>query len=120
VTTKVVEFNNVPALEAALAAGDVAAVLAEPVMTNIGIIHPQPGFHQQLREITRRYSELPARLFPHGACMPVHASCALLLVPGVHPQVHCRLLLHTFRSWSMGHLLSKSVWMSVLRASQTS
>ncbi len=54
-TTKVVEFNDIPALEAALAEGDVAAVLAEPVMTNIGIIHPQPGYHEALRELTRKY-----------------------------------------------------------------
>ncbi len=54
-TTKVIEFNDVPALEAALAEGDVAAVLAEPVMTNIGIIHPEPGYHQALRELTRRH-----------------------------------------------------------------
>lgn len=57
-TTKVIEFNDVPALETVLAAGDVAAVLAEPVMTNIGIIHPQPGFHDYLREITRRTGTL--------------------------------------------------------------
>ena len=39
----------------ALSARDVAAVLAEPVMTNIGIIHPIPGYHDALREITRKY-----------------------------------------------------------------
>ena len=54
-TTKVVEFNDVAALETALSARDVAAVLAEPVMTNIGIIHPTPGYHEALREITRQY-----------------------------------------------------------------
>ncbi|MFO3797531.1 MAG: aminotransferase class III-fold pyridoxal phosphate-dependent enzyme, partial [Anaerolineales bacterium] len=53
-TTKVIEFNDIPALEAALAERDVAAVLAEPVMTNIGIIHPEPGYHEALRELTRR------------------------------------------------------------------
>lgn len=52
-TTKVVEFNDVEALEAALAPRDVACVLAEPAMTNIGIIHPDPGYHQALRELTR-------------------------------------------------------------------
>jgi len=57
-TTKVIEFNDVAALETALAAGDVAAVLAEPVMTNIGIIHPDAGFHDKLREITRRTGTL--------------------------------------------------------------
>ncbi len=53
-TTKVIEFNDIKALEQALAPGDVACVLAEPVMTNIGIIHPDPGFHDKLREITKR------------------------------------------------------------------
>jgi len=57
-TTKVIEFNDIPALETVLAAGDVAAVLAEPVMTNIGIIHPQPGFHAELRRLTRKYGTL--------------------------------------------------------------
>ncbi len=57
-TTKVIEFNDVAALEAALAPGDVAAVLAEPAMTNIGIIHPDPGYHDALREITRRSGTL--------------------------------------------------------------
>jgi glutamate-1-semialdehyde 2,1-aminomutase len=54
VTSKVVEFNDVAALEAALSDRDVAAVLAEPVMTNIGIIHPEPGYHAALRELTRK------------------------------------------------------------------
>ena len=54
-TTKVIEFNDIAALETALSARDVAAVLAEPVMTNIGIIHPAPGYHDALRELTRKY-----------------------------------------------------------------
>ncbi len=57
-TTRVIEFNDIPALEMALSDGDVACVLAEPVMTNIGIIHPEPGFHDALREITRRSGTL--------------------------------------------------------------
>ncbi len=57
-TTKVIEFNDVAALESSLSAGDVAAVLAEPVMTNIGIIHPEPGFHEALRAVTRRTGTL--------------------------------------------------------------
>ncbi len=57
-TTRVVEFNDPAALEAALAPGDVACVLAEPVMTNIGIIHPDPGYHDALRAITRRTGTL--------------------------------------------------------------
>jgi glutamate-1-semialdehyde 2,1-aminomutase len=58
VTTKVVEFNDVDALERALAPGDVACVLAEPAMTNVGIVHPQPGYHQALRELTRKHGAL--------------------------------------------------------------
>src|ERR1700720_2200892 len=58
VTTKVVEFNDLAALEQALAPGDVACVLAEPVMTNVGIVHPEPGYHQALRELTEKYGTL--------------------------------------------------------------
>jgi glutamate-1-semialdehyde 2,1-aminomutase len=58
VTTKVVEFNNIAALEKALAPGDVACVLAEPAMTNVGIVHPQPGYHAVLRELTRKHGTL--------------------------------------------------------------
>jgi len=58
VTTRVIEFNDIPALEAALAPGDVACVLAEPAMTNIGIILPRPGYHDALRALTRRTGTL--------------------------------------------------------------
>ena len=57
-TTKVIEFNDMAALETALSSRDVAVVLAEPVMTNIGIIHPDPGYHEALREITHRTGTL--------------------------------------------------------------
>jgi glutamate-1-semialdehyde 2,1-aminomutase len=57
-TTKVVEFNDVAALEQALRPGDVACVLAEPALTNVGIVLPDPGFHRQLRELTRKYRTL--------------------------------------------------------------
>lgn len=57
-TTRVVEFNDPEALEKALQAGDVACVLAEPVMTNVGIVHPDQGFHQTLRNLTRQYGTL--------------------------------------------------------------
>ena len=50
---RIVQFNDVAALEAALAPGDVALVLAEPAMTNAGFILPQPGFHEVLRRATR-------------------------------------------------------------------
>jgi glutamate-1-semialdehyde 2,1-aminomutase len=54
----VVEFNDLPALERELAHGDVACVLVEPAMTNIGIIHPDPGYHEALRGFTRRSGTL--------------------------------------------------------------
>lgn len=57
-TTAVVEFNDVTALERALADGDIAAVLAEPAMTNIGMVLPDAGFHQALRTLTRKYGTL--------------------------------------------------------------
>ena len=52
-TTRVVEWNDTEALERELAHGDVACVLAEPALTNIGIVLPEPGFHNALREATR-------------------------------------------------------------------
>src|ERR1700722_9243808 len=58
VTTRVVEFNDVAGLETALAHGDVACVLAEPAMTNVGIVHAQPGYHAALRELTRKHGTL--------------------------------------------------------------
>lgn len=56
--TVVVEFNDLAALDAALAAGDVACVLAEPVMTNIGMVLPAPGFWEQAQAIIRRRGSL--------------------------------------------------------------
>ena len=57
-TTHVVEFNDVAALERALAAHDIAAVLAEPAMTNIGMVLPGAGFHEALRDLTRKTGTL--------------------------------------------------------------
>lgn len=67
-TTKVVEWNDPAALEAALAEGDVAAVLAEPAMTNIGIILPDPGFHDALRRLTREHGTLLVIDETHTLC----------------------------------------------------
>ena len=50
-TTRVVEFNDLVALERELAHGDVAAVLSEPALTNIGIVLPRPGFFEGVREL---------------------------------------------------------------------
>ncbi|MDE2249960.1 MAG: aminotransferase class III-fold pyridoxal phosphate-dependent enzyme [Gammaproteobacteria bacterium] len=56
--TRVIDFNDLAALEAALADGRVAAVLCEPALTNMGMVLPQPGFHAALRRLTRRYGTL--------------------------------------------------------------
>src|SRR3954447_830680 len=57
-TTRVAEFNDLAGVEAQLAHGDVAAILAEPALTNIGIVLPEPGFHEGLRELATRYGAL--------------------------------------------------------------
>lgn len=57
---RVIAFNDVAALQAALAPGDVALVLAEPAMTNVGFLLPQPGFHDALRRLTREAGTLLA------------------------------------------------------------
>lgn len=51
--TRIVEFNDLPALEKALAAQDVACVITEPVLTNSCMVLPEPGFHDGLRRLTR-------------------------------------------------------------------
>ena len=53
-----VEFNDLAAVEAALATGQIAAVLTEPVMTNSCMVLPQAGFHDGLRTLTRRHGAL--------------------------------------------------------------
>jgi glutamate-1-semialdehyde 2,1-aminomutase len=53
-TTRVVPFNDLASLERELARGDIACVITEPALTNVGIVLPQPGFHQGLRELTRK------------------------------------------------------------------
>ena len=67
-TTRVIEWNNLAALESALAPGDIACVLAEPAMTNIGIIHPDPGYHDALRELTRKFGTLLVIDETHTIC----------------------------------------------------
>lgn len=77
-TTVVVPFNDLPALERALAGGEVACVLAEPAMTNIGIILPDPGYHQALRELTRR----------HGTLLMIDETHTLCAGPGGYTAAH--------------------------------
>jgi glutamate-1-semialdehyde 2,1-aminomutase len=53
-----VGFNDVEAVERALAPGDVACLLTEPALTNVGVIVPDPGFHAELRRLTREAGTL--------------------------------------------------------------
>jgi len=57
-TTSAIEFNDVGQLEQALADQSIACVLAEPAMTNMGIVLPAPGYHEALRALTRRHGTL--------------------------------------------------------------
>lgn len=59
-TTRAVPFNDLDALEKALIPGDVACVLMEPALTNIGIVLPHSEYHAQVRELTRRHGVLLA------------------------------------------------------------
>jgi glutamate-1-semialdehyde 2,1-aminomutase len=67
-TTRVVEFNDLSALENALAHHDVACILAEPVMTNVGIVHPDPGYWQSAAELARRHGTLLIMDETHTIC----------------------------------------------------
>ena len=81
-TTKVVQFNDLPALEAALTPGDVACVLAEPALTNIGIVLPDPGYHERLRALTRETGTLLIIDETHTICAgPGGATAAWGLQP---------------------------------------
>jgi glutamate-1-semialdehyde 2,1-aminomutase len=57
-TTRVVEFNDLDALDRTLADRDVAVCLFEPALTNVGIVLPDPGYLEGVREITRRHGTL--------------------------------------------------------------
>jgi glutamate-1-semialdehyde 2,1-aminomutase len=57
-TTRVAEFNDLASVERALAHGDVAVVITEPALTNIGIVLPEPGFLAGLRDLCTRYGAL--------------------------------------------------------------
>ncbi|WP_027794996.1 aspartate aminotransferase family protein [Paraburkholderia acidipaludis] len=58
--TRVVEFNDLVALAHALADGEVACVLAEPAMTNVGMVLPEPGFWREAQALMRRHGTLLA------------------------------------------------------------
>ena len=67
-TTRVVEFNDLNALEDALKHHDVAVLLAEPAMTNVGIILPDAGYWKAARELTRKYGTLFIADETHTIC----------------------------------------------------
>ncbi|MGH2966947.1 MAG: transaminase [Solirubrobacterales bacterium] len=77
-TTRVVEFNDVDALERELGAGDVACVLTEPALTNVGIVLPEDGFHARLRELTRE----------HGTLLVIDETHTLCCGPGGYTAKH--------------------------------
>jgi glutamate-1-semialdehyde 2,1-aminomutase len=82
ITTRVVPFNDVPALALALADGQVAALLVEPALTNVGIVLPQPGYHDAVREITHRTGTLLIVDETHTICAgPGGATAAWRLDP---------------------------------------
>lgn len=57
-TTRVAEFNDLESVERALAHGDVAVLIAEPALTNIGIVLPEEGFWDSVRELCDKYGTL--------------------------------------------------------------
>jgi glutamate-1-semialdehyde 2,1-aminomutase len=67
-TTRVVEINDLEGLERELSAGDVAACLFEPALTNVGIVLPEPGYHEGVRDLTRRFGTLLINDETHTIC----------------------------------------------------
>ena len=67
-TTRVVPFNDLDALDRALADGQVAALLIEPALTNVGIVLPEPGYLEGVREITRRHGTILIHDETHTIC----------------------------------------------------
>ena len=67
-TTRVVHYNDLEGLERALADGQVAALLIEPVLTNVGIVLPEPGYLDGVREITRRTGTILIHDETHTIC----------------------------------------------------
>ena len=57
-TTRVVAFNDLPAMKAALEHGDVAAILMEPAMTNVGIVLPKDGYLKEVEKLAKQFGAL--------------------------------------------------------------
>ncbi|WP_249423798.1 aspartate aminotransferase family protein [Nocardioides coralli] len=82
VTTAVVPFNDLDALDRRLGEGDVACLLMEPALTNIGIVLPEEGYLAGVREITRRHGVLLVNDETHTLCVgPGGATAAWDLEP---------------------------------------
>jgi glutamate-1-semialdehyde 2,1-aminomutase len=83
-TTAVVPFNDLEALDRRLAVGDVACLLMEPALTNIGIVLPDPGYLEGVREVTRRHGVLLVNDETHTLCAgPGGATLAWGLDPDI-------------------------------------
>src|SRR3954465_6618806 len=67
-TTAVVPFNDLDALDRRLAEGDVACLLMEPALPNIGIVLPDDGYLDRVREVTRRHDVLLVIDETHTLC----------------------------------------------------
>ena len=67
-TTRVVPFNDLEALEEALADGDVACCLFEPALTNIGIVLPDEDYHRGVRDLCTKYGTLLVIDETHTIC----------------------------------------------------
>ena len=67
-TTLAVPFNDLNAMERALATGEVACVLMEPALTNIGIVLPQPGYLEGVRRLTKQYGVILILDETHTIC----------------------------------------------------
>ncbi|WP_370552591.1 transaminase [Conexibacter sp. CPCC 206217] len=83
-TSRVAEYNDLERLERELRHGDVAAVLMEPALTNIGIVLPERGYLEGVREITRAHGTLLINDETHTFCAgPGGATAAWGLQPDV-------------------------------------
>jgi glutamate-1-semialdehyde 2,1-aminomutase len=57
-TTRVAEFNEIDSVRSILEHGDVACLLMEPALTNIGIVLPEPGFLSEVRNLCDEHGTL--------------------------------------------------------------
>jgi glutamate-1-semialdehyde 2,1-aminomutase len=78
VTTTAIEWNDIGALEEALATREIACILAEPAMTNVGIVLPEPGYHAALRDLTRE----------HGTLLVIDETHTICAGPGGYTAAH--------------------------------